>query len=66
MSDYRITMSQTPGMSESERRKRLHAAYQILLDAARKKETAPGDESANLTPGAASDTDPQGADATGA
>jgi hypothetical protein len=64
MSDYQIVMSQTSGMTESERRRRLHAAYQILLDAARKKETTPGGESANLTPGAASDVPATKQDAT--
>jgi hypothetical protein len=51
-------------MSEAECRRRLHQAYTILLDAARKKEAASGDDLGGLTPDTASDTAPQGDDAT--
>jgi hypothetical protein len=36
MTEYQIEMHRAPGISDEERRRRLHRAYQILLDAARR------------------------------
>ena len=40
MAEFVIAMSQTPGISAAERRKRLREAYSILLDAPRRKTAA--------------------------
>ena len=34
--EFRVEMRRAPGISEAERRRRLHRAYEILLEAARK------------------------------
>jgi len=52
-----------PGISEAERRRRLHAAYSILLDAAREKATASGEKFGDETPDAASDASAEGPEA---
>ncbi len=36
MAGFRVTMHKAPGISGNERRTRLHRAYSILLDSARK------------------------------
>lgn len=44
MSEFRIKMRRAPGISEDERRRRMHKAYSILLEAARRKRAADRDE----------------------
>ena len=39
MSEFTITMCLAPGVSEAERRRRLHQAYSIILEAVRKNDT---------------------------
>ena len=65
MAEFRIEMRKTLGLTDGERRRRLHQAYTILLQAAQQKETALDDEFGDQAPNAASDAPTSRPDALG-
>jgi hypothetical protein len=55
MDQFTVVMVRSPGISEEECRRRLHQAYTLLLDTARRKTTADRDEFGDQTRTAAGD-----------
>ncbi len=55
MIEFKVTMQQAPGISDEERRRRLHQAYEILFSAARR--TRERKATKEVTKGASADDD---------
>jgi hypothetical protein len=61
--EFTVTMVRAAGITEEERRHRLHQAYTILLQAARQKETGESDDLGGQTLSPAVDAPAQEQDA---
>lgn len=57
MPEYIVTLKRSPGLSNAELRARLGRVYRLLLEIARRKETADGDDPGREAPSAASTSD---------
>jgi hypothetical protein len=53
--EYAVTLKRTPGISDGEVKARLSRIYRLLLEIARREETADAVEAANPEPSASAD-----------